>query len=552
MRLIIIGGVAAGATAAARARRLDETAEITVIEKGPYVSFANCGLPYRLSGDIAKRSSLILQTAEGFFSRYRVNVALKTEAVAIDRKAKTILVRGPEGERNIAYDKLILAQGGTPFVPPIEGADSPNVFRLWTIPDMDAINAYIADKDAKSAVVVGGGFIGLETAEAFIKRGLSTSIVELTDQLMPPADPEFGALIAGAFREAGASVYTRKSLARIDFANHSVELSDGTILSADIVLMSAGVRPNLDLAKSAGLDIGVSGGLLVDEFLKTSDPDILAAGDMVELLRRVDGAKVRIPLAGPANRQGRIAATNALGGAMKYPGALGTSVFKAVDYTFAQTGLSEKAAVAAGIKVRAVHVHRAHHASYYPGYKDLALKLIYTEEGALVGAEAFGEAGVDKRIDVLATALAARMKLSDLADLDLAYAPPYSSANDPLQMAAFAAQNDLSGYSRFISPREAANLAAENPASIAFLDVRTFGEYLKGYIEGSLQMPLDEIRDRIGEIPRDKRILIISIAGFEGHLAARILRQQGFEDVAYVTGGMTSMRLFGGFAELQG
>ena len=552
MRLIIIGGVAAGATAAARARRLDETAEITVIEKGPYVSFANCGLPYRLSGDIVKRSALILQTAEGFFSRYRVNVALKTEAIAIDRKAKTILVRGPEGERHLAYDKLILAQGGTPFVPPIDGADSPNVFRLWTIPDMDAINAYITDKDAKSAVIVGGGFIGLETAEAFIKRGLSTSIVELTDQLMPPADPEFGALIAGAFIKAGASVYTRKSLARIDFTNRRVELSDGTILSADIVLMSAGVRPNLGLATSAGLEIGVSGGLLVDEFLTTSDPDILAAGDMVELLRRVDGAKVRIPLAGPANRQGRIAATNALGGAMKYPGALGTSVFKAVDYTFAQTGLSEKAAAAAGIKARAVHVHRAHHASYYPGYKDLALKLIYTEEGALVGAEAFGEAGVEKRIDVLATALAARMKLSDLADLDLAYAPPYSSANDPLQMAAFAAQNDLSGFSRFISPKEAAKLAAGKPDPISFLDVRTFGEYLKGYVEGSIHMPLDEIRDRLEEIPRDKTLIIISVAGFEGHLASRILRQQGFADVAYVTGGMTSMRLVGGFEELKG
>ncbi|PKL06714.1 MAG: CoA-disulfide reductase [Spirochaetae bacterium HGW-Spirochaetae-9] len=552
MRLVIIGGVAAGATAAARARRLDETAEITVIEKGPYVSFANCGLPYRLSGDITKRSALILQTAEGFFSRYRVNVALKTEAIAIDRIARTVLVRSPEGERNISYDKLILAQGGTPFIPPVEGVDSPNVFRLWTIPDMDAINAYIADKDAKSAVVVGGGFIGLETAEAFIKRGLSTSIVELTDQLMPPADPEFGALIAGAFTKAGAAVYTQKSLARIDFANRSVELSDGTILPADIVLMSAGVRPNLGLAKSAGLEIGTSGGLLVDEFLKTSDPDILAAGDMVELLRRVDGAKVRIPLAGPANRQGRIAATNALGGAMKYPGALGSSVFKAVDYTFAQTGLSEKAAAAAGIKARAVHVHRAHHASYYPGSKDLSLKLIYTEEGSLLGAEAFGEEGVEKRIDVLATALAARMKLSDLADLDLTYAPPYSSANDPLQMAAFAAQNDLSGYSRFIAPREAAALAAQKPASVQFLDVRTFGEYLKGYIAGSLHMPLDEIRDRLEEIPRGKRLVIISIAGFEGHLASRILQQQGFQDVAYVTGGMTSMRLFGGFEELQG
>ncbi len=552
MKLVIVGGVAAGATAAARARRLDETAEIRVIEKGPYVSFANCGLPYRLSGDISRRSALILQTAEGFFSRYRVDVALNSEAVGIDRKAKTILVRGPEGEKQIAYDKLILAQGGTPFVPPVEGVDSPNVFRLWTIPDMDAINAYIAEKDVKSAVVVGGGFIGLETAEAFIKRGLSTSIVELTDQLMPPADPEFGALIAGAFTKAGASVYTQKSLAEIDYANRRVRLSDGTFLPADIVLMSAGVRPNLGLAKTAGLEIGASGGLLVDEFLTTSDPDILAAGDMVELLRRVDGAKVRIPLAGPANRQGRIAATNALGGAMKYPGALGSSVFKAVDYTFAQTGLSEKAAAAAGIKARAVHVHRAHHASYYPGYKNLSLKLIYTEEGALLGAEAFGEEGVEKRIDVLATALAARMRLSDLADLDLTYAPPYSSANDPLQMAAFAAQNDLSGYSRFMPPVEAAKLAASKPASALFLDVRTFGEYLKGYIAGSLHMPLDEIRDRLEEIPRDKSIVIISSAGFEGHLASRILQQHGFQDLAYVTGGMTSMRLFGGFEELQG
>jgi len=560
MKLVIIGGVAAGATAAARARRLDETAEITIIEKGPYVSFANCGLPYRLSGDITKRSALILQTAEGFFSRYRVDVTLKTEAVAIDRKAKTVLVRGPEGERTIAYDKLILAQGGTPFIPPVEGVNSPNVFRLWTIPDMDAINNYITDASVSSAVVVGGGFIGLETAEAFVKRGLSTSIVELTDQLMPPADPEFGAQIAAAFERAGATVHTKKSLKFIDYANREVELNDGTRLKADIVLMSAGVRPNIELAKSAGLEIGVSGGLLVDEFLRTSDVDILAAGDMVELVRRVDGAKVRIPLAGPANRQGRIAATNALGGSMKYAGALGTSVFKAVDYTFAQTGLSEKAAKAAGLKPRAVHVHRAHHASYYPGYKDLSLKLIYGENGTLFGAEAFGEAGVEKRIDVLATALAAKMTLSDLAELDLAYAPPYSSANDPLQMAAFAAQNDLSGFSRFISPQEAAHLAAsaaapvaaESGESYAFLDVRTFGEYLKGHIADSLHLPLDELRDRLAELPIDKKLLIVSSAGFEGHLASRLLAQHGFTNLAYVSGGMTSMRLFGGFEEARG
>ncbi len=562
MKLVIIGGVAAGATAAARARRLDETAEITLVEKGPYVSFANCGLPYRLSGDITKRSALILQTAEGFFSRYKVDVALKTEAIAIDKAARSVRVRGPEGERDISYDKLILAQGGTPFVPPVEGVDSPNVFRLWTIPDMDAINAFIADTGAKSAIVVGGGFIGLETAEAFIKRGLSTSIVELTDQLMPPADPEFGAQIAKAFMEAGAAVYTKKSIKKIDYATHSVELSDGTKLDADIVLMSAGVRPNTELAKSAGLAIGASGGLLVDEFLRTSDKDIFAAGDMVELVRRVDGAKVRIPLAGPANRQGRIAATNALagygnapgytGGMKKYAGALGTSVFKAVDYTFAQTGLSEKAAKAAGIQARAVHVHRAHHASYYPGYKELSLKLVYAEDGRLLGAQAFGEAGVEKRIDVLATALAARMKLSDLAELDLSYAPPYSSANDPIQMATFAAENDLSGYSPFVSPQEAALAAAENKNAVTFLDVRNFGEYMKGHLAGSLHIPLDEIRDRLEEIPKNAKLLILSLAGFEGHLASRILRQNGFSAPVYVSGGMTSMRLFGGFEEIVG
>lgn len=552
MKLVIVGGVAAGATAAARARRLDENAEITVIEKGPYVSFANCGLPYRLSGDIAKRSSLILQTAEGFFSRYRVEVALKTEALAIDRAAKTLLARGPEGEKLIPYDKLILAQGGSPFTPPIPGIDSPNVFRLWTIPDMDAVNSYIADKGATSALVLGGGFIGLETAEAFIKRGLATSIVELTDQLMPPADPEFGAHIAMAFAKAGAVIYTNRSLKKIDYAEGSAELSDGTKVDADIVLLATGVRPNVELAKNAGLETGCSGGLLVDEYLRTNDADILAAGDMVEVHRRVDGARVRVPLAGPANRQGRIAASNALGASLKYSGALGTSVFKAVDYTFAQTGLSEKAALAAGLAARAVHIHRPHHATYYPGHRELSLKLVYAEDGKLLGAQAFGEAGVEKRIDVLATAIAANMGLDDLAELDLAYAPPYSSANDPLQMAAFAAQNDLSGYSRFIAPGEALRLAGRHDKDIAFIDVRTFGDYLKGHLAAAIHIPLDEIRDRLAEIPKGKKLVLVSAAGFEGHVAARILRQSGYDDVAYVSGGIASMRLVSGFEETAG
>jgi NADPH-dependent 2,4-dienoyl-CoA reductase/sulfur reductase-like enzyme/rhodanese-related sulfurtransferase len=443
----------------------------------------------------------------------------------------------------------------------VEGTDSPNVFRLWTIPDMDAINNYIKDNNAESAVVVGGGFIGLETAEAFIKRGLATSIVELTDQLMPPADFEYGNLIAQAFESAGASVYTRRSLSKIDYAARKAVLSDGTKVKADLVLMSAGVRPNLELAKSANLLVGKSGGLQVDEYLRTNDPSIFAAGDMVELTRRADGAKARIPLAGPANRQGRIAATNALGGSMRYAGALGTSVFKAMEHTFAQTGLSEKAAIASGLKVRAVHVHKGHHAGYYPGSKELSIKLVYDEEGRLLGAQAFGEEGVEKRIDVLAVAIAAKMKLSDLAELDLAYAPPYSSANDPLQMAAFAAQNDLSGYSPFLSPGEAAALAASakpgsstapDTDSVYFLDVRTFGEYCKGHVAGSVNIPLDELRDRMGELPGGKRIIVLSVNGFEGHIASRVLRQNGFEKLAYVTGGMKSMRLFGGFGEVEG
>lgn len=563
MKLVIVGGVAAGATAAARARRLDESAEITILEKGPYISFANCGLPYRLSGDIGKRSALILQTAEGFFSRYRVNVLLETEAYAIDRAARLVHARGPQGERALAYDKLILAQGGSPLVPKVDGVDSPNVFRLWTIPDMDRINNYLTESGAQSAVVVGGGFIGLETAEAFIKRGLSTSIVELTDQLMPPADPEFGAQIEKAFVEAGANVYVKKSLRKIDAPHRVVELSDGSMLPADIVLLSAGVRPNLELAKAAGLEIGASGGLVVDEFLRTGDENIFAAGDMVEVVRRVDGARARIPLAGPANRQGRIAVTNALGGSVKYAGVLGTSVFKAVEYTFAQTGLSEKTAKAAGIDARAVHIHKAHHASYYPGHKDLSIKLVYTKEGKLLGAQAFGREGVEKRIDVLATALAAKMTLADLAELDLAYAPPYSTANDPIQMAAFAAQNDLSGFSPFMLPgeavrrasvrRAAAGLASAlrggEEASDVFLDVRTYGDYLKGHLPGSRHIPLDELRDRLEELPADGKIIVVSPAGFEGHLAVRILKQSGFSNVEYVTGGIASMRLVKGYEE---
>jgi NADPH-dependent 2,4-dienoyl-CoA reductase/sulfur reductase-like enzyme/rhodanese-related sulfurtransferase len=541
MKLVIIGGVAAGATAAARARRIDENAEITILEKGPYVSFANCGLPYRISGDIQKRGRLILQTAEGFFARYRVNVMLSTEAVGIDRQNRQVRVRGKDGESVVPYDKLILAQGGSPIRPQIEGLDSPNVFNLWTIPDTDKIEAFIKEYDPKSAVVVGGGFIGLEAAEAFSKRGISTTIVELLDQVMPPADPEFGAQIAQALAEHGVKTITGRSVVSIDWKGRVATLSDGRTIPADLVLLSVGVRPNLDLARQADLAIGSANGLAVDEELRTSDPDIYAAGDMVEVVRLPDGAKVRVPLAGPANRQGRIAATNALGGSMKYSGALGTSVVKVMDYTFSMTGLSEKAARVAGIEARAVTIHKAHHATYYPGSEDLSLKIVYGKaDGKVLGAQAFGKEGVEKRIDVLAVAVHARLSLEDIAELDLAYAPPYSSANDPMQMAAFAALNDMRDFSKFATVQEAMPLILQGAATV--LDVRTYAEYLSGHIRGSVHIPLDELRDRMEDVPRGQT-LIVSKAGFEGHLAYRQLVQNSRDQVRYITGGYTSLKL---------
>ncbi len=541
MKLVIIGGVAAGATAAARARRIDEKADITIIEKGPYVSFANCGLPYRISGDIARRGQLILQTAEGFFARYRVKVMLNTEAVRIDTQEKQVIVRTSGGESRVAYDKLILAQGGSPVRLPIEGIDSPNVFNLWTIPDTDRIEAFIREHSPAHAVVVGGGFIGLEAAEAFSKRGLSTTLVELLDQVMPPADPEFASQIEETLTEHGVRTVTGRSVTRIDFQARQVILNDGSVVPADLVLLAVGVRPNLDLAIQSSLTVGPSGGLAVDEFLRTSDPDIYAAGDMIEVVRRVDGARVRIPLAGPANRQGRIAATNALGGSMKYRGALGTSVVKIMDATFSMTGLSEKAAVAAGLQAEAVTIHKAHHATYYPGAQDLSLKIVFSKpDGRILGAQAFGKEGVEKRIDVLAAAIHGGMTLEDVAEFDLSYAPPYSSANDPMQMAAFAALNHLSGFSPFVTAREAVQLIAESKATV--FDVRTYMEYLNGHIAGSIHIPLDELRDRINELP-DTDLLILSKAGFEGHLACRQLVQYGKKSVRSISGGYMSLRL---------
>jgi NADPH-dependent 2,4-dienoyl-CoA reductase/sulfur reductase-like enzyme/rhodanese-related sulfurtransferase len=546
-KILIIGGVAAGATAAARARRLSEDADITIIERGPYVSYANCGLPYFISGEIGKRSQLLLQTPEGFDARYQVRVLVNTEAVAIDRTAKQVTVRNAEGESRLPYDRLILAQGGNPLLPPIPGIDAPNVFRLWTVPDMDRLHEHLKTSAAKSAVVVGGGFIGLEMAEAFAKRGLATTVVEMLPTVMAVMDREFGVRIAGELSAHGVSVVTGAQVARVLADERKVELADGRRIDGDVVLFSVGVRPELSLVKQAGLEIGATGGLRVDEYLRTSDPDIFAAGDMVEVLHRVSSRQVRIPLAGPANRQGRIAASNALGAEMRFAGSLGTSVVKIFGATAAMTGLGEKAARDAGFDVGISVIHKDHHAGYYPGAKELNLKLIYDRSSArLLGGQAFGPEGVEKRIDVLATALAGKMSLHDLAELDLAYAPPYSSANDPVNLAAFVGLNDINQQSPLVT---AAQLKMElaSPTPPVLLDVRTLREFEQGHIKGALHIPVDDVRFEHAAIPKDRRVVVYCRSGYRAHLALRILRQNGFADVVNVTGGYLSIDTEGGF-----
>ena len=546
-KLLIIGGVAGGATAAARARRITETAEITVLERGPYVSYANCGLPYFLSRDIEQRSELLLATPEDFDGRYRVKALVSTEALEIDRHGKRVRARGPEGEAWLPYDKLILAQGGNPIMPPIPGGDASHVFKLWTVPDMDRLHDHIEQAKPKRAVVVGGGFIGLEMAEAFCKRGIEVTVVELLPTVMAVMDREFGALVAEELEHNGVHVVAGTGVKAVLPAERAVELADGRRIAADLVLFSVGVRPELTLAKSAGLELGSSGGLLVDDHLRTSDPDIYAAGDMVEVTHKISGRKVRVPLAGPANRQGRIAVSNALGQDLRYGGALGTSVVKIFKATAAMTGLSETAARDAGFEVGVAVVHKEHHAAYFPGAKELSLKLVYDRKTArLLGAQAFGRAGVDKRIDVLATALGGELTLHDLAELDLAYAPPYSSANDAVNLAAFVGENDISGFDPLITAAELKSaLASAAPPLV--LDVRDADEFGRSHLRGARHIAVDELRLAGETLPKGRRIAVYCRSGFRAHLAVRTLKELGFPDVVNVTGGYLSIEHEGGF-----
>lgn len=540
-KILIIGGVAAGATAAAKVRRISPTAEIIMLEAGPDISFANCGLPYYIGGDIKSRSKLILQSPESFKEQYGVDVYINTIVSAIDKVAhKVITWNSHSGEhKTFEYTKLILAQGGKPITPNLPGADFDHVFTLWTLEDMDKISHHLEVKKPKNAVVVGGGFIGLEMVEALVKRGLKVNVVEMMPHVMAVMEAETAGFIENEMLSYGVGIHTGAGVTEI--MPRSVKLDNGKLLDAEMVLLSVGVRPTLQLAKEAGLEIGEAGGLLVNSLLQTSDPDIFAAGDMVEIEHRVTGKKVRIPLAGPANRQGRIAAENALGGNHPYKGSIGTSVVRVFEAVTGITGFSLKQARAAGLDADSVVVHKEHHTSYFPGAETVTTMLIYDRHtGVILGGQTAGYKGADKRLDVIATATAAKLTISDLADIDFAYSPPIGTANDVLNMAAYTAENRISGFSPSITVSELDNfISGKNPI---FIDVRDVFAFEKSHIKGAIHLPLEILAEQIQSIPTGRSVIIYDETGKKGHQALRTLLSAGFNDVTNISGGHTSLQ----------
>jgi NADPH-dependent 2,4-dienoyl-CoA reductase/sulfur reductase-like enzyme/rhodanese-related sulfurtransferase len=541
-KIIIIGGVAAGATAAAKTRRLSPNAQITMLEAGPDISFANCGLPYYIAGDIDSRSKLILQSPESFNEQYQVKVHTHTSVEVIDKENKLVKTKDSRDgtEKTFEYTKLILAQGGRPIKPDLPGANADHVFSLWTLDDMDKIDEHLKTKEPKTAVVVGGGFIGLEMVEALVKRGLKVHVVEKMQHVMAIMEAETAGFITRELKSYGVGVHTETAVTKIN-AN-SVELDNGKVLDADMVLMSIGVRPTLQLAKDTGLAIGEAGGLLVNDKLQTSDPDIYAAGDMVEIEHRVNGLKVRIPLAGPANRQGRIAAENALGGQHSYKGSIGTSVVRVFEAVAGTTGLSLKQARAAGIDADAVVVHKEHHTSYYPGAETVSVLLVYDKKtGVVLGGQTAGYKGADKRLDVIATASATKLTVSEIADIDFAYSPPIGTANDAINMAAYVAENKMSGYGPSIMASELEDYL-ETKEKVIVLDVRDVFAFQKSKMNGAYHLPLENLKASLDKIPKDITILVYDETGKKGHQAVRTLLGAGCEDVKNISGGHISLQ----------
>lgn len=542
MKIIIVGGVAGGATAAARSRRNDESAEIILVERGNYISFANCGLPYHISGAIAEREQLLVTSEQTFKDRYRVQVRSGTEAISIDRENKTLRLRNlaTGTELDEPYDKLLLSPGAIPIHPRLPGIDSKRVFSLHNIPDLDNIMDHLSQHSTRRAVVIGGGFIGIEAAENLHDRGISTTLVEGMDQILAPLDYEMAAIVHSHVHDKNIELYLSNKVESFeDKEDYTVVfLSSGRRIQADIIIMAIGVRPQTALAKSADLEIGTTGGIKVNNYLQSSDPDIYAVGDAIEITQTINGKPALIPLAGPANRQGRIAADNiAFNNKKQYQGTLGTSILKAFDLTAASTGLNEKQLLSANIPFLSCITHSGSHASYYPGAKQVSIKLLFTAQGDILGAQAVGAAGVDKRIDVIATAIQGKLSIEDLTDLELAYAPPYSSAKDPVNMSGYVASNILNKSVEVIDWKELQNILESDNASLQLLDVRTAEEFEFGSIPTALNIDINHLRAQIKEIDTTVPIIVFCQVGIRGYLAYRILKQLGFEQVRNLSGG---------------
>lgn len=554
-RILIVGGVAGGATAIARLRRRDENAEIVLFERGEYLSYANCGLPYYIGGVIQNRDALFVSDKATIEAKYDVDIRDRTEVISIDRDAKTVRARNLETgeEYEEAYDRLLLSTGSSPIVPPLPGLDAPNVFTLWTIPDTDAIHAYIEEKKPRRALVIGAGFIGLEMAENLAHKGLDVTVVEKVDQVLPPLDADMARLVERELVNQNVRVILGQGVTQLTDNGKTAHLEDGSTLETDLVLMSVGVRPNSKLAEDAGLTLNQRRGIVVDEFMQTSDPSIYAVGDVIEVTNYVDGQPTMIPLAGPANRQGRAVVDNLIQPkTTPYKGTMGTSIAQVFDVTAAAVGLNEKALARAeqtrwkdyGVAL----LHPMAHAGYYPGATPMTVKLLYsTQDRRVLGAQIVGYDGVDKRIDTIATVIHFRGTVDDLAELELAYAPPYSSAKDPVHFAGFIAQNILDGSSH---PMTAEEYEADKQA-VRVLDIRENVETTAPGIPDSLHIPLTELRERLAEIDKEPTWLVYCAVGLRGYVAERVLAQHGYK-VRNLAGGLRSWRNAVDPAEHQG
>ena len=543
MKIVIVGGVAGGATAAARIRRLNERAEIIIFERSGFISYANCGLPYYIGGVIADREELTLQTPESFYRRFKIVAKVNHEVTDIDAQSKTLSVTDLKTGRSFteSYDKLILSPGAKPILPDFY-AENERVFTLRTVEDTFKIRAFVEQKKAKTAVIIGGGFIGLETAENLAKLGIQTTVIQRSNHLLPTVDCDMASFIHANFRYHGVQIllYANKEKLTAKGEQILIELADGNKLNADMVVVSVGVMPENNLAKKTGLELGVKGAIKVNAKMQTSLPDIYAVGDAVQVKHFITEQDAVISLAGPANKQGRIAADNICGLNSEYKGSQGSSVLKLFDMTVATTGINEQQAKASGIEYEKVILTQNSHAGYYPNATAMTLKLIFEKETfKILGAQIVGYDGVDKRIDVIATAIRAGLGADELTDLDLAYAPPYSSAKDPVNMAGFVAENIKNGVVKQFYYEDIPSLRERE--DVILLDTRTPFEYMRGSADGFINIPLDDLRERIGELDKAKKIYVICQSGLRSYLATRVLMQNGFDAYNFAGG----FRLYG-------